>query len=412
MQSDLTALFKSNGVPTSVINVLCTAGCNSLKMFANWVENKAELQASVLDGTSDSTNKTALASLKQAWREAEALTARGVKRGVEGLSEEGLEDALPDHLQKQLEKTFADKYCWDLESRFQGCDSLLGRCKREADRQAPSMLSAYRVRSLAHATRVGQPTKHRLADFVSIHLDDTTTATAEDNQSDKLRVRLYQYQVLCNTWAMVGTAEVDINGTCVIWCPWPMACSYVQHLRDRCEHLLDRFNEETVIEYMVRTEEEQRSKAIEIVRRRTDKMSWGHALIHVQKEFAHLWQDHKDLLSLKRNQGSGPSSPSRPQKGSTLTKAMPPPPAPTQARSKAKSAPPTRQPGWFTCAMIGTVKACKKFNDTRGCDKRCLAGDAHACDIMLLATSNACGSKNHNRQQHEQTKHGAAKPRP
>eukprot|EP00969_Alexandrium_andersonii_P317057 14007536-Alexandrium_andersonii.AAC.1 len=76
------------------------------------------------------------------------MVARAVKRNAEGLADEAVDGPLPDSTQKSIEATFASYYHWELEPRLQPCDSLLGRCKREAGKRAPAMFAAARARSL------------------------------------------------------------------------------------------------------------------------------------------------------------------------------------------------------------------------------------------------------------------------
>ena len=136
-------------------------------------EKSAELKAAVLDKTAKKDNHAQLAALKQAWREADALNSRSLKRSAEGLSAEELDGPLDPELQKQVEAAFRTTYSWPgLPSKCVGCDSLLGRCKREFERRTPSMLAVTRVRTLAQSQR-GQPVKvQRLSADVSLQLGE------------------------------------------------------------------------------------------------------------------------------------------------------------------------------------------------------------------------------------------------
>ena len=193
MQAELTALLSSNHVPATTLVHMTTIGCTTMKAFANWIEQKSEMQNAILDGdAAQRTSRSALAALKQSWREAEALVARGVKRGSEGLDEETIDSALPHHVQAQLETAFSAKYSWALQPRWRGCDSLLGRLKREADKWAPSMFSAGRVRSLAYVARTGDVKKHRVTDRFSL-LDNDTDHIEDLTSQDRLRTKFMQY---------------------------------------------------------------------------------------------------------------------------------------------------------------------------------------------------------------------------
>lgn len=407
VSSDLQALLGANNVPREVQDAMATLGCTTVKIFANWVESRSEIQEHLLNAcAAHRANRAALAGLKQAWREADALISRGVKRGMEGLSEEALDDPLPHPVQTLMEKEFTDHYHFELEPRFQGSDSLVGRLKREADKRSPSMFSVTRVRSLAHANKVGDPKRHRLAESLLLELDDPH-ALLDDSSADRLRTRLYQYTVLANTWALTGCCLVDTPTGKVAFCTWPEAIRYVQMLRDKSEHLIDKYSESSVVSYLLRTEEDLRAKAIELARKKTDPISWGQALERVAKDYSHLWQDNKDAL-----RGSRPTKERDPPKGgreqgrdrrdtrrrTPEPRRQPPPPATPEKRPRVDK---------LTATHLGKIPLCKPWNDSRGCQKVCPKGDVHGCDI-LLDSGKACGSKDHTRQQHDSGKHGEA----
>ena len=66
MSAELEALLKSNKVPQNVSDDMAKLGCNTMKIFANWVDARAEIQKELLDHTSAKDSKSALAGLKQA----------------------------------------------------------------------------------------------------------------------------------------------------------------------------------------------------------------------------------------------------------------------------------------------------------------------------------------------------------
>ena len=85
VSASLRALLERSGVQEPVITWLSENSCCEIPTFANWVDDKAHLKTAVLDKIALRNNDAQLAMLKQSWREAEALTARGVKRAAEGL---------------------------------------------------------------------------------------------------------------------------------------------------------------------------------------------------------------------------------------------------------------------------------------------------------------------------------------
>ena len=431
MSAELEALLKSNKVPQHVSDDMAKLGCNTMKIFANGVDARAEIQKELLDHTSAKDSKSALAGLKQAWREADALVDRGIKRGSEGLADMNADDPLPDTLQKSRETAWLTKYLFDLEPRFLGSDSLLGRFKREADKASPTMFCASRVRSLAHATRVGDPKRHKVGDAVLVQFADDP-AILDDTMPNSLRTRLYQYTVMANTWALAGMHEVDVAGEKFIYCSLPEATKYVQTLRDKCEHLVDRYTEESVIWYLTKTEEDVRAKAIETVRSKAGKNVWGTALLTAMHEFSYFWQDNKESLVLRRFQAGGPGSPpardTRRGGGGGNGGASPGGPrikpysprggkAALGASPKGSGKAAVKAPGlrtahaFLTAKFSGQKQLCKRHNDPRGCKDPCPSGDSHQCDA-LLASDKACGSRSHKRFEHDEVKDGKCKTKP
>ena len=108
----LRALLASKGVADEVTQWLVDSGCKHVATFANWVDDKKELKASVLDKTPKADDPAQLAYLRQAWREADAVTARGIKRTAEGMATEELDAPLDPDFQQQLETAFRKQYDW------------------------------------------------------------------------------------------------------------------------------------------------------------------------------------------------------------------------------------------------------------------------------------------------------------
>ena len=165
METGLRALLTNNGVEESVIEWLGSnaQGCRTMKVFANWVDSKSELQATVLDHITDlRASRAQLGALKQAWREAEGIVSRSLKRAAEGLSDEALDEPLQPDVQKALEKVFAETYRWQLAAVHMPSDSLLGRGKREFERRQPSMFAVGRAKSLAASQRSTPIKRHRI----------------------------------------------------------------------------------------------------------------------------------------------------------------------------------------------------------------------------------------------------------
>ena len=74
----------------------------------------------------------ALASLRQSYREAEALVKRQIDRASQGLPAEDIDEPLTSAVQDSVEKVFLTFYSWPgLDGKRFGSDSFLGRTYRE-----------------------------------------------------------------------------------------------------------------------------------------------------------------------------------------------------------------------------------------------------------------------------------------
>ena len=161
--------------------------------------------------------------------------------------------------QKHVEETFLKYYHWNMRTARMGCDTLLGRFKREFDRTAPSMFSASRVRTVAQSQRSTELKRARVSDAVQIEFENEV-AILDDGDEDRFARRLFKYEVMCNTWGVAGCFDVTVKvGTENItskYCHWQEAVEYYQMLHAKTAHLLDRYTEASVLLYLVKTEEE------------------------------------------------------------------------------------------------------------------------------------------------------------
>ena len=399
----LKAVLDRNGVEPEVVAFLAASGCREIAAFANWVDERAELKAAVLDKTAKKDNHSQLAALKQAWREADALNSRSLKRSAEGLSAEELDGPLDPELQKQVEAAFRTTYSWPgLPSKCVGCDSLLGRCKREFERRTPSMLAVTRVRTLAQSQR-GQPVKvQRLSADVSLQLGEGEDEANEATSS--LYAWLLLLRVLCTTWAVAGCFDVDVNGQRTKFVHWSQSTEYWEELSARAHEALSQYAEASVVAWVSSLEEEFRSRAIELTRG-VRQEPWGKALLEALRELSHRFAETRDRMTPRRratdqviNPKAKPQIPPPPPGAPPISKATPPPPPGGAAVSRKR---------WKTASQLPNgSRLCKRFNDPRGCQKVCPQGCAHACDILLLSSNAACGRKDHNRGSHDPARHG------
>ena len=414
--SALRTLLIKHGVTEAVVLWLVSAGCRDIPTFANWVDDKAELKQEAIDKTASKDDRAQLASLKMAWREAEALTARGVKRTAEGMPTVDPDTPLDPDLQQQLETCFRKTYDWPrILARQMGSDSLLGRVRREFEKRQPSMLAVMRVRSLARSQRGHAPKTSRLSEHVHLTLGPDYADEGEPGVAN-LYTFLTNLQVLANTWAVAGCFEADVGPagatTKARFAHWADTSEYQLRVAEEAHQRLVAHSEASVLHYVTVVEEELRVRAIELVRG-TSQAAWGEALLRVVSESSHLWQDRKELLLPRRSFNPPPAGAPVPPKapGTQKPPAIQPPPGRFDAKVPPKAPPAGQAPGrkrWATSKTTsGNWVICKKFNDGRGCSNRaCPDGYAHVCDVILASSQRPCQAKDHNRAAHDPHRHG------
>ena len=84
---------------------------------------------------------------------------------------EDWESALPHAVQEELETAFLRRYSWlRIGSKTIGCDSLLGRVRREFDQRTPSVFKVSKVRTRAQTSSADPCKRRRLSKHVSLTL--------------------------------------------------------------------------------------------------------------------------------------------------------------------------------------------------------------------------------------------------
>jgi hypothetical protein len=422
MSTELRSLLVDNDVHQDIINWLGDAAqqCYSIKSFANWVDERSDIDKYVVQCVpSQKTSRSQIAAVKQAWREAEGIVSRGLKRSAEGLSEEALDEPLHSDLQRSLEATFEAYYKFTIEPRRFGYDALLGRFRREFDRRQPSALALTRARSLADSQRTNIVKRRQLAFDVQVEFGNSYGDEASDmnrSSSQCLRHLFHALEIFSNTWALAGCFDVEWlqkSGTMIKYVHWQDACFYVQSLKDKADGYVDRgYTQASIYDSLITLETAFRARAIELSRAR-DPMPWGLALRQALKDESSKWQDDKDkLVKMGEKPGSGGGGRGGPGGGDGRREAARGGPSPAALknggvgdRSQGGGDKSTRNNrNAHTVSEQNGKRVCKAFNDQRGCKHPCEKGLLHVCDIRLQG-GRVCG-KSHNRRSHDEKRDG------
>jgi hypothetical protein len=407
LTEEFKAILRGNSIPEEVWDFLGKKNCLSSKNFANWVDRASELTAVTDEVASVKDDRSVLANLKQAWREVEATVSRAVKRAAEGLSEVPLDEPLPQTVVDSIQQNWMAKYSFDLEGRYRPSHSLLGRVRREFERDQPTMISVLKVKSLFDKIKQQDAKRHRATEAVTIVVEGVQEE--ENSARDSFRSTMMQMEVLANTWAIAGCYFVDVStglpttssaGIPVLYCTWPEATKYYRDIRSKAEDMLEKYVERSVITYVIQVEEHHRQWALEQLRVKANKLSFGQALVLSLKEQRNAWYDYSVVLISRRESAPGSSSSNAGGHSAPVTR-------PGVSSSVADI---SRKPATGSHTKAG-VQICKKFNDRRGCPQTpCKSGQAHCCDIQL-ASGRICEGK-HSREQHREDSHGKWQIRP
>ena len=202
ISEDLDGLYKANMIPQDLQDHLFAEGVVTAKNLANFCDEPSQVVDAIIKphGAHAASNAVKI-NMKQCWREAMALTQRGIKRTTDGLPEGAIDDPLAEPVQQAMNDNFANKYSWDLPSHLRPSDTLLARVKREMERNTMSFFPLQKVKSLRAVTRAPSDKRMRVSDRVSMILE------GEDQPAEptlRLRQAFQQLEILANAWGIAG----------------------------------------------------------------------------------------------------------------------------------------------------------------------------------------------------------------
>ena len=429
MVDDLKQLLVSNMVPQECITLLETEGCINMKLFSKWAPDRATMQSLVLDKCPNyKTSVQALAALLQTFDEAAGIVAEMTRRSSAGLDPESVDEPLLHAVQQALEAKFVKRYSWQLEPKYQPSNSMLGRIKREFDKVAPTIFNVTKVRTVFTSNKQQQLKRRKIGTGITVTFEHDEED--EDPQALKYRHVMHKYNVLAMAWAIAGNYEVMFEGNKTDMASWQQTLRYVRTLREKTEMLMDNYDEESVVRFLLSVEEQIRGFAVEYCRS-SATVPWGTALEQALRENRDLWQDFKHMLRGQKGAGMVRSIDaedlpvtSSVQAPTGHPKNQGSPRREKQQQQGGKSSPGKggskgsgQQQGQAATTMHATAThtgsgsvICKAWNDSRGCSKPCSQGRAHVCDLILMKGS-VCGRSDHNRRGHNPAQHGAPAPR-
>ena len=412
----LAALFKDNDLDSEVLQALAEKpfGLTSVKHFANFFETKGDVQELFLKGSKWKDDGTVVANVKQAWREAEAMVSRGLKRAADGLPEEAIDEPLRKPIEEGLKTTFYTLHGIQIPALWLGTPSLVGRLYRELQKRlSHTAMRMDKVKSVDQALQSGPPQLKRLR-----LANDVEVSLGEQSQPEYIGA-IYQYTLKLKTFlfslAYAGAWKVTEDSIEVAWVPLQLCLDHLANAEGFIARNSGSIPDHQLLRAVEKRDETVRSKWAELYR--GCSASYGKVMKESEAFASTIWiadivaaaTDHSqrggdgnrkqkqqqqqqqqggggrriDSVDLTRTDSSAflNGSPSRPL---AITNAA----ARYGSKIKTCKTDPKKQ------------RYCKAWNDLRngsGCTvKSC--SDRHACDVLLPSGKPCDGS--HRRAHH------------
>ena len=412
LERAFAGLLSKHGVIPAIAQHLANIRCVTLVTFANMCDDKKDVKATFLAGTAYADDCAALANLKMAWREAETIISRGLKRSADGLADECLDEPLAVQTYTNIVDVFVHQYAMPaVPPQRVACDTLVGRIHREFEKRQPTAFAISRVRCLAKAQRQSKPKQARVSEFVQIEFSDPfadeeiNDATEGGNVVKDFETSL---DILAYTWALCGCFDVTHEGRSMKYVTYWQAIDYKKEITGRLWPLCSVFTDASIVGFGVAVEDEIRCHALELARAPYN-LPFGLALMESKKAKVHVWQEKRHLLqrltsSAPRRQPDQPKGKGKGSKDKGKDNGQ------RNANAQQVDLIASRSK-WATAShSASNWKICKGFNDKRGCGKpgaKCQYGNSHSCDVTLKSTGKACDRYDHSRASHDPAKHGA-----
>ena len=242
----LAQLLTENEVSAEVLPALLAPPykINTVKQFANYFESKSEIYTLFLKNTKFKDEGDIIANLKQAWREADSVVARSLKRSADGLPDEALDDPLRKPVEEALKTSFNKEHKFTIPSTWLGTPALVGRIHRElSKRLSHSAVKLEKVRSVNQSMEVGPTVKrHRLS-------ADVEVVTGEASQLERIRAT-FQYisklQTLLYTMCYAGCWKATEDAVEVCWVPLQACLDHLANAQHFLYHNAGGFSESSL----------------------------------------------------------------------------------------------------------------------------------------------------------------------
>ena len=410
METSLEQLLKDVDAPTDVLQILKDLGCGKADLFATAIKDQDDVPKLLAQSRyKDSIGVEA--QLRLAWLQAKTNLSRTLKRRAEGLVDEVIDSPLDPSVHDSLISSACTFYNWKrVDPHRIGSNRLIGRFKREFSAYAHSVFPIKKVVTSAEASQTGEAKRSRIADRMTLVMDDEEDGGREAKGIDLL-MWLDFFETLTSSWAICGCYDVEFVGadgktTKMKFAHLSDVDQYRREFVVEAIALRKEFTDSSVMEYLDVIELFFRGIAVELGKP-PQRLPWGMALLRALESKSSIWTKRANILIPRRM----PHKPEPTQPNRGLAIPFQPnqpnvPNSPGRFKHGDKNGGKQKEKGKGKGKRTKEGKTpCFLYNGS-GCNRSDCRFD-HVCSAVL-SDGMACGSK-HKASEHDPKKHGKTK---
>ena len=357
--------------------------CGTPAKFANFVDNKGEIQAEIVDKVPATVGcRVTRATMVALWRKHEASENRKLARQAAGIQEVDLEDPLDAPVRDRMLAAFAEYYRFRLRSSTIICDPLLARFKRELDKGTLTVCPVSRAVSQAKwSSSAARASRVQLSATVSMDVGTQAHVTV---QIKTLVEYLRGLRLILTGLAIVGNHQVNkTDGSVreVRWAPWDECSDYANRVEAKA---FPDSGSPPSVQQIRAADESTRELWAEWVR--LESLTLGEAIRRSKVEAAPFWlwsgAEQTEQSRARENDSQG-----APQAGKRRKVTL----------DDDNQPPPRHDGASYVRATKRGKQICEAWN-TGGCQKVCPKKHLHICNYRLKDGS-PCQATAHRRTQ-------------
>ena len=144
-EGELKTIMKNLHTPEGTQDWMKAQGYLTVASIHNWCNSAEQVETRIHEHSPAKDVPAVGASLKQTWRVCESCNTAALNNLAKGVPSTSSDEPLDDTVQLEVNASFLAYYNWPcIDVDKMGCDSLLGRIRREFESRNPTMISICR----------------------------------------------------------------------------------------------------------------------------------------------------------------------------------------------------------------------------------------------------------------------------